>query len=291
MEKTMRMMKAWTGLALLCMAAGAAADPLLVTPRWLAEHLDDKDLVLLHVGPREEYDAGHIRGARYVGQRDVSAEQKDPKGLSLEMSDPDRLREQLQALGISDHSRIVVYFGKDWVSPTTRIIFTLDAANLGKNTSMLDGGMPLWLWESRPLSKEPGPATRGTLSPLSVKPLVVDAQFVQAHKGQPGYALIDGRSADFYTGAQTSYKKGHIPGAASVPFDTISKFDGTLKPPEQLRAMFTEAGVKPGDTIIGYCHIGQQGTAMLFAARSLGYKVVLYDGSFEDWTRRDLPVE
>ena len=47
----------------------------------------------------------------------------------------------------------------------------------------------------------------------------------------------------------------------------------------------------PGDTIIGYCHIGQQATAMLFAARTAGYKVLLYDGSFTDWQRRDLPVE
>ena len=55
--------------------------------------------------------------------------------------------------------------------------------------------------------------------------------------------------------------------------------------------MFEQAGVRKGDTVIGYCHIGQQATAMLFAARAAGYKTVLYDGSFEDWSRRDLPVE
>jgi len=49
--------------------------------------------------------------------------------------------------------------------------------------------------------------------------------------------------------------------------------------------------VKPGDTLIGYCHIGQQATVVLFAARTLGYKVLLYDGSFHDWEKRDLPVE
>ena len=60
----------------------------------------------------------------------------------------------------------------------------------------------------------------------------------------------------------------------------------------ELLQVFTKAGVQPGDTIIGYRHIGQQATAMLFAARTLGHPVLLYDGSFEDWSRHaDYPVE
>jgi thiosulfate/3-mercaptopyruvate sulfurtransferase len=55
--------------------------------------------------------------------------------------------------------------------------------------------------------------------------------------------------------------------------------------------VFTKAGLKPRDTVIGYCHIGQQATAMLFAARTVGYPVLLYDGSFEDWLNRGLPLE
>ena len=51
--------------------------------------------------------------------------------------------------------------------------------------------------------------------------------------------------------------------------------------------MFEKAGVKANDTVVGYCHIGQQATAMLFAARSLGHPVLLYDGSFQDWSRHD----
>jgi len=65
-----------------------------------------------------------------------------------------------------------------------------------------------------------------------------------------------------------------------------------VRPAPELLAIFTKAGVRPGDTIIGYCHIGQQATAMLFAARTLGHPVLLYDGSFEDWSRHaDYPVE
>jgi thiosulfate/3-mercaptopyruvate sulfurtransferase len=61
---------------------------------------------------------------------------------------------------------------------------------------------------------------------------------------------------------------------------------------EQLATLFEKAGVKAGDTVIGYCHVGQQATAMLFAARTLGHPVLLYDGSFEDWSRHaDYPVE
>ena len=65
-----------------------------------------------------------------------------------------------------------------------------------------------------------------------------------------------------------------------------------LKSAADLEAIFTKAGVKPGDTVIGYCHIGLQATAMLLAARSLGHPVLLYDGSFEDWSRHsDYPVD
>jgi thiosulfate/3-mercaptopyruvate sulfurtransferase len=113
--------------------------------------------------------------------------------------------------------------------------------------------------------------------------------------GKPGFALIDARATGFYGGTQESgpqdaRRKGHIKGAVNVPYTEITDSTGTLKSPADLQALFTKAGVKPGDTIVTYCHIGQQATAVLFGARTLGYKVLLYDGSFEDWARRDLPI-
>ena len=76
-----------------------------------------------------------------------------------------------------------------------------------------------------------------------------------------------------------------------MPYVETLDADQKVKPADQLAALFAAAGAKPGDTVVTYCHIGQQATAVAFAARTLGFKVVLYDGSFEDWSRRvELPV-
>jgi thiosulfate/3-mercaptopyruvate sulfurtransferase len=285
--------------AALPAAAQGARDPraaILVTPAWLAQHLRDPDLVLLHVGDRAEYDRAHIPGARYAQQRDVAVGPNDPAvGKILEMPSPDTLRARLEALGITDRSKVVVYYGKDWVSPATRIVFTLDYAGLGDRTVLLDGGMPAWQRAGHAVTAEAParPAAAGRLSPLRVRPLVVDAPWVNAHRGAPGFRVIDGRAASFYDGvAEGGVRKGHIAGAGSVPFNTVTDDSLRLKSPAELRALFAKAGVAPGDTIVGYCHIGQQATAMLFAARSLGHPVLLYDGSFTEWERLpDLPVE
>ena len=295
--------RALAAAAVLCAALPAAAqaprDPraaILATPAWLAQHLRDPDLVLLHVGDRAEYDRAHIPGARFTQMQDVSVGSRDPAvGKILEMPSPDTLRARLEALGVTDRSRVVVYYGKDWVSPATRIVFALDYAGLGDRTVLLDGGMPAWQRAGHPVTAEAParPAAAGRLSPLKVRPLVVDAAWVNAHRAAPGFRIIDGRSANFYDGlGEGGVRKGHIAGAGSVPFNTVTDDSLRLKSPAELRALFAKAGVAPGDTIVGYCHIGQQATAMLFAARSLGHPVLLYDGSFTEWERLpDMPVE
>jgi thiosulfate/3-mercaptopyruvate sulfurtransferase len=80
-------------------------------------------------------------------------------------------------------------------------------------------------------------------------------------------------------------------GAANVPFNSV--FDDSLRvlPVEELRRRFAAAGVAQGDTVVAYCHIGQQATVVLFAARLLGHPVRLYDGSMDDWEKRGLPLE
>ena len=275
-------------------AAQAPTPSLLVSADWLAQHLRDSNLVLLHVGDRAEYDAGHIPGARYITQRDVSISSEDHEhGLMLEMPSADSLKVLLEKLGISNGSRVIVYYGNDWISPSTRVMFTLANAGLGDRSSLLDGGMQQWIAAGRPVTKEVPAPRVGVLSPLHLQNLVVDAAWVQKHLRSKGYAIVDGRAASFYDGVEaTGLRKGHIPGARSVPFTDVADDKLRLKKIEDLRELFDKAGVQPGDTVVGYCHIGQQATAMLFAARLLGHPVRLYDGSMQEWSRRsDLPIE
>ena len=272
---------------------------LLVSTEWLAANLADRNLVLLHVGDRDEYEKAHIPGARFVSLDDVSVSEHSAGGRMLQMQSSEQLRAKLAGLGISDDSRIVVYYGNDWVTPATRVVFTLDYAGLGARTSLLDGGMQRWKRENRELNDDAAAARRGTLSTLKIRPLIVDADWVKANVGKPGVAVVDGRAAAFYDGVQTGgggphgrHKTGHIAGAKSIPFTEITDRELMFKSPAQLAALFRKAGVKPGDTVVGYCHIGQQATGMLFAARTLGHKVLLYDGSFEDWSSKaGYPVE
>jgi thiosulfate/3-mercaptopyruvate sulfurtransferase len=287
--------------AISAVARAAEQSPreaMLVSTAWLADHLNDRDLVLLHLGPRPDYDAGHIPGARFITLNDIATtDSTSPTGLTLQMPAPNDLRARLEKIGISNSSRIVVSFARDRIAMATRVIFALDYAGLGARASLLDGGADAWTREGRKTSTDVPAVQSGTLEPLKIRDAIVDADFVHAHRERAGFAIVDGRLPAFYDGTQTGgsaqrpHRTGHITGAKNIPYVETLDENQKLKSPEALRALFAGAGVKSGDTVIAYCHIGQQATAVVFAARSLGFTALLYDGSFEDWSRRtDLPV-
>ena len=279
---------------------------LLVTSDWLATQLKNPKLVLFHVGEKQEYDAGHIPGARFLELQDVSSPMTmDTTKLALEMLPADQLRARLEQLGISDDSRIVIYYGSDWVSPSTRALLTLQYAGLGARASLLDGGMQEWKKGNHPVTTDVPPAPKaGKLAARPTLPLVVDADFVKSHIRTPGYTIVDARNTMFYDGPiqdpggtdamghpRRKVVPAHIPGSVNIVFESVYDDTNHLLPEARLREMFAQAGVKPNDTIVAYCHVGQQATALLFAAEALGYNVKLYDGSFQDWRMRQLPVE
>lgn len=273
-------------------AASAAKDsnPLLVSTAWLGEHLSDRGLVIISIGPRVSYDAGHIPGARFV---EMSAITSSAPGATLEMPPVDKLKAAFEDLGISNNSRIVICFLANYISPSTRVFFTLDYLGLGGQTSLLDGGFEAWRAEGRAVTAEAPQITRGTITPHPRPELIVDAAWVSANLNKPKIAIVDARTPEFYTGASAGRmpRAGHIPSAVNVPFSSLADSANKLKDAPALRKMLADAGVKQGDQIVSYCHIGQQATVVYFVAKYLGYDARLYDGSFEDWSKRnELPV-
>jgi thiosulfate/3-mercaptopyruvate sulfurtransferase len=214
--------------------------------------------------------------------------------LILELPPVDQLKATFEKFGVTDKSRVIVYFGKDWVTPTSRVYFTLDYLGLGDRTAILDGGLPAWVAEKRPVTTEVSAPKAGSFTPHPNSKLVVDAAWVSGNINKPGVAILDARDAKFYTGesAGSMPRAGHIPSAKSIPFATLVEDSNKFKSPEALRVLFSTAGVKPSDSVATYCHIGQQASLLYFVARYLGYDAHLYDGSFQDWSNRsDLPVE
>ena len=266
---------------------------MIVSTEWLAKHLNDDSLVLLQVGEKKEYAAGHIPGAQFIALEDISTPRGE--GLALELPSVAQLKSTFEKLGISDKSRIVVYFSKDWVTPTARVFLTLDYLGLGEHTSILDGGLPAWRAEKRPVTTDEDIVKLGSLSAHPNKQIVVDAAWVTANLNKPGVMILDARAPKFYTGEDVGRmpRGGHIPGARNIPFSIlVEDSSNKFKSAETLRQLFSTAGVKQGDSVTTYCHIGQQASLLYFVARYLGYDAHLYDGSFEDWSGHpELPVE
>jgi len=269
--------------------------PLLVTPAWLTKHLQDANLVLLHLGEKSEFEKEHIPGAQFITLQDISTP-RDPsgKGLTLELPPVEQLQAAFESRGISNDSRVVVYFGKDWVSPATRVIWTLAYLGLGDHTSLLDGGMPAWRAAGGALTSDRKTPAAGHLTPQLHPEIVVDAAWVASHLHQPSVVLIDARMAHSFSGQEENRmpRAGHIPGAQNIPIENVVDDRGQLKEQSTLADMFRAAGAKSGTQVVSYCYIGQRATLIWFVARLLGYEARMYDGSWEDWSRRtDLPVE
>jgi thiosulfate/3-mercaptopyruvate sulfurtransferase len=285
---------AWLAAALPAAAQARAPQvPLIVSVDWLADHLTDSNVVLLHVG-EGDFSGAHIPGARAITEDDVVKPHDMARGdLMLELPTAAELRATLEARGVSDDSHVVVYAGKGTAAQSaSRIVLTLDYLDLGHRTSLLNGGLAAWLRAGKPVTSQVTPAKPGRLTARATKPVVVDAEFVKSVPTRANHVLVDARAPVYYRGTEPTFgKSGHIPGAINIPFTSIVDATQTIDE-KQVAALFRDAGVKAGDTVVVYCHIGQQATLVALGARLLGHQVVLYDGAFQDWSTANRgPVE
>jgi thiosulfate/3-mercaptopyruvate sulfurtransferase len=282
-------------LAAAPLGAQANSSP-LVSVAWLVEHKNDPNLVILHAGPEEAYAAAHIPGAQLVTANNPATRNllraPEAPGKVLEMPDAAKLKADLESLGISDHSQVIVVFDQEWYSPSTRVLLTLWYGGLGERAKLLDGGQAAWVAAGNPVTAVVPTVVRGTVTPRLQASLLATVDEVRAARPGGNVRIIDARAPAFYDGpAHGDHKAGHIPGAVNIPFTSVVGDNGLMLSREALAERFRAAGIEPGQQLIVYCHIGQQGTLVVTAARLLGYNVKLYDGSFDDWNARNLPVE
>jgi thiosulfate/3-mercaptopyruvate sulfurtransferase len=275
------------------LADATSSGHFLVPVEWLANHLSDSSLVILEIGEEDGYKHSHIPGAQFLNYDSISAPMETGNGLTLELPPMDDLVSVFEGLGVSNRSHIILYFRSDWVAQTTRVYWTLDYMGLGDNTSVLDGGYPAWRGANKPITAEVKSSLAGTIVAHPRPEIVTDAAWVSTHLNHPHTDIIDARANIYYTGEKGdgTPRKGHIPGASNIPYTSLFTDTDHFKSKEALEQMFRDTGVKPGDLVVSYCHIGQRATVIYFAAKYLGYDARMYDGSWEDWSRReDLPI-
>ncbi|MEP6574085.1 MAG: rhodanese-like domain-containing protein, partial [Gemmatimonadota bacterium] len=199
-----------------------ASDPATVSVAWLTQHFKDPGLVLMQVSDAKDYESAHIPGAQLIAFHDLSTPMESRP--MLELPSVAFIDSVLSARGISNDSHVVVYWGGDWESPATRVVFTLDWAGLRGRVSLLDGGLTAWRAAGNPVTTQSPVLTPATFVAHPRSDVVVTAAWVRSHLHAPGLTLIDARDPEFYGGAPTkdSPHPGHIPGAVNLPFTSFT---------------------------------------------------------------------
>jgi thiosulfate/3-mercaptopyruvate sulfurtransferase len=264
---------------------GAAHPELVVSTQWLADHLSDPHLVVVHIGhDQSDYRAAHIPGAIFLSMDKFSTDMHTEPGT--ELLPPEELKKNLQEIGIGDDTR-VVYYAPDWDPMATRLFFTLDYLGHGNQAALLDGGLDQWIREKRPTSTQDSTGKPQSLTVHLHPEVVVKMDEMKKLVATPDkeIVIVDARPSK-------RYRAGHLAGAESVYWERalVSEKEPLLKSPQELRQLFASAGVTGNKKAVTYCEIGLQASYAYFLARYLGLDAAMYDGSYSEWSSAKQPV-
>jgi len=274
------------------------AEP-LVSTAWLADRLSAPEIRILDASwfmpgsPRDaaaEYAAGHIPGAVRF---DIDAISDHANPLPHMLSAPSDFAMAMRRLGLDTDSTVVVY-DSEGVFSAPRAWWNLRAMGFAA-VVVLDGGLPRWKAEGRPLETGWREAAHGTFKARPETSLVANLQEVRTALTDRSAQVVDARAAARFRGEapepREGLRAGHMPGARNVPWSSVVE-DGAILPPERLRAAFEAAGVDLEAPIITTCGSGVSASLLAFALARLGRSdVAVYDGSWSEWgARADTPV-
>ena len=200
-------------------ARRAETVPLLVNGNWLARHLADARQVIIHAASsRPEYEAGHVPGARLLP---FSTYAPTIEGLSSQLAPVAQLDSALEAIGVNDGDRLVIYGQPIQVA---RLLVTLDYLGLKGRVSVLDGGIDAWRDAGHTISREAPTVARGSFTPNVDASVIADIGWVSQNTNASGVRILDARAPEFYLGYSAGQmpRAGHIPGAANIPFSQLT---------------------------------------------------------------------
>lgn len=265
-------------------------DP-LVSTAWLAERLQDPDIVVLDATwfmpgtPRDanaEFLARHIPGAGFFAIDEVCDQTSDFPHM---LASAAQFTQAMRALGVNSGSTVVVYDAQGIFS-APRLWWNLRA--MGHEASLvLDGGLPAWVAEGRPLASGEPDRAPGDFAAKPVPSLVRDRAQVRVALENRAAQVVDARPAPRFAGhapePRPGLRSGHMPGALNIPF-ALTVEDGRLAPAERLETLFTTAGVDLAAPIITTCGSGISASLLALALARVGRcDAAVYDGSWTEW--------
>jgi thiosulfate/3-mercaptopyruvate sulfurtransferase len=288
---------------------------LLVSSAWLADHLDDPELVLVDLRWREDgsgrarYEQAHIPGAHFL---DWMTDIADPgHRLAFMLSPPASFAAAMESRGIGDDSLIVAY-ADDQGSGPHRLWWACRVYG-HRNVRVLDGGLEKWTAEGRVLSTQSPRSRSATWTPRPETGLVATMVDVTGAQSDPSVVVLDSRPPEQFRGEAVWFetgpiaadatgiahtprgklRAGRIPWASNVPARDLYRADFTMKTGAELESLLQATAVRADSSVITYCGVGISAAALLFALTSAGVKrASLYDASWDEWGRDPtLPVE